>query len=188
LDTRADSNTHYVSRFAPPSNVVSTFLSPGTLIETEDSAAAQEVPWFPYVYDSTGTGTNLDVYSALVDLLSDTGDIDAGNATYRLESMMQGTADTCYMWLQFFQSDGTTTVGSRVSSTAKTHAKKGENVVLTGTIPVNARKVQLGWNTSDGSSNSRFDARDMMLLEVAPTITGVTPSPSSPVVNTIVIL
>jgi hypothetical protein len=187
LKQRGDSNVHNVTKLADVAEIVSTWVSVGTLTQAEEPNTAQNVAWFPYVYDTTAISGAYDAYSPLYDLKADTSDIDAGSATYAMESMMQGASDTCYMWCQFFEADGVTTVGSRVSSTAKTHSGQGEIVTLTGTIPANARKVQLGFNTANGASGSRFDAKDVVFYEEASAVDGaVAPSGLGSAIATII--
>ncbi len=162
------SDQHVTAYFADATSMIANWDG-GAGTMTGDNNTSTANSWFREVtFSSTGLGTDVDSESPIINLVNETDDIDNGDVDYNLTAFMANNSDSCALWIEFYESDGTTQVGSRVSSTQETRSGHGETVTMTGTIPVGAVKAKVGVITDNGASSSRFNMRDVWLQEVGP--------------------
>jgi hypothetical protein len=177
--------SHVTSYFASVDDMVSDWTSDQGSVVKLDSTTSQNKYFGEAAYANSGFGTNVDCYSPQFDLVSDGANIDAGDVDYYFRMFMANDVDTCDAWVEFYESDGVTLVGSRVTSASTTRLASGEIVELSGTIPSGARKAVVGTTTVNGASGSRFYARDPWFMEVGPAASGA--AGGQGVISTIVI-
>jgi len=173
IDQKADylTDVHTVSHFQDAAGIIANWTGTGTL--TEDDNSSDTDSWMgPVVMDSVGSGTDVDAYSPTITLASDATDIDAASVDFVLTAFMANFVDTCQLWVDFYEADGTTAVGTRQASTLETHAEIGELVTVTGTIPTGALKAKVGFFTSNASSGADFNGRNVLFQENGPAPSG----------------
>lgn len=173
MKLRADANVHDVTQLYTGADMVSSFTpSTGTPSTLLVGSTTTNRAWGVMYRVTTGFGTPQEAESPVLDLLADATDIDAGNATYSLRMLMANEAVASNIWLEFYEADGTTIVGSRISSTSAVKDRKGDIITLSGTTPANARKVIVGVAFA-GATVNEYRGTDMTLTEIAPTLSSV---------------
>jgi len=156
--------------FSDVDDMVANWVSANTTLVKQDSSASTTLWMEEVCYDNTAVGTDVECHSPIFALASDTTDIDAGSVDYEISCMMANNVDTAALWVEFYEADGVTIVGTRASTTQVTRDGKGEDVTLTGTIPTGAEKAWVGFTTGNGASGADFHGRDVSFFEVGPAI------------------
>ena len=159
---------HTVGRFDDADSMVANWTTAGSGLAIVNLDTSQGKIRGDVTEDLTAVGTDVEVTSPVFDLSSDTTDIDAGSVDYRATLTFANDVDTCQYFIDFYEADGTTQVGSRIATTLGTHLDTGELVTLSGTIPATAEKAQLGILTTSGASGSDFRARNALFYENGP--------------------
>ena len=162
--TVSNSDTYY----ADVDDMVASWNSGNTTMVKQDVRSTTTRYIGHYAYDNTALGTDVECDSGIINLLSNTTDIDAGSVDYELTVMMANDADACSVWVEFYEADGTTIVGTRTASTKVTRNSRGEVVTLTGTIPATAEKALIGFVTDNGASGADMHANNVTLMEIGP--------------------
>jgi len=161
-------DAHNPTYYADTTKMVSDWNSANTTLVEQDVFSSTQKYTGLYCYDNTAVGTNVDCDSGLINLASDTTDIDAGSVDFELSAMMANDVDSCALWIEFYEADGTTIVGTRFSSAETTRNARGQRVTVTGTIGVGAEKALIGFRTDTGASGSDFHGNYVQLFEVGP--------------------